>query len=316
MLNNGAERWRLLKYLTFGIFLLIFIVFTNSPGALAQLPLYSEAFFNPSFYLSSSPYGNYPLPTSSSGLWSRGLESYGNYSYDDLFSPYSNSFLTSGSFVSPALSLFNSPGVNFPFPPAFSSFPQSLYTRFTSYNTFLPNVSSSLMSNMFNPYIAFNDSAWYPPWSYPPIPSPTSIIPIPRTSETTLIPAEAPVVMNGEWRSQQLTDGTGRKMQGILSIDRRDKNQEILKMLNSSLPLGEGSLTEFIYTPTRGKASISFKARFDSNYSVEFTGTADNDLCPKNVLCGHAGYFTIEGQYVVKGSEGQIVDKGTFDLEF
>lgn len=168
---------------------------------------------------------------------------------------------------------------------------------------------------MFNPYIASNDSAWYPSWPDPPIPPPPLTFPTPKSTDYTYIPAEAPMVMAGEWRSQQLTDGTGRKMQGTLSID-RDENHEILKMLNSSLPLGEGSLIEFIYTPTNGEASISFRVGFDSNYSVEFTGTADNHLCPKNCLCGIAGYFTVEGQYVVKSSEGQIADKGTFDLEF
>ena len=72
----------------------------------------------------------------------------------------------------------------------------------------------------------------------------------------------------------------------------------------------------FSHHPTNGKASISFSAGFNSNYPMEFTGTANNHLCPKNAYCGIAGYFTVKGQYVVNGGEGQIADKGTFDLEF
>ena len=300
---------RLVKYLTACTLLVLIGLITASTSS-AQWPMYSGSFYDSTDFSSfRTPYGNYPLQTSSSGLWSRGWENYNNWSYNDIFSPYSNSFLTSGSFVSPALSLFNQPNGKFFLPPTFSSFPQSLYTGFTNYNTFLPNVSSSLMSDMFNPYIPSRNPAWYSPLSYLPSYLPSSIIPIPRAPDPE--PASAPKKMTGEWKSQQLTDENGCKMEGNLEYD-RDNN--LLKITDSSLPLGEGVLSAFEYTPTSGDAPISFKGIFESGYTAYFSGIAYNSLCPKGVYCSSAGHFEIEGTYKIKNNEGQIVDKGTFDF--
>lgn len=114
--------------------------------------------------------------------------------------------------------------------------------------------------------------------------------------------------MTGEWQSQQLTDEGSNKITGELEYHR---GNDLLKMLGSSLSLGEGELTEFKYTPTRGEAPISFKGVFDSGYTAYFFGTADN-----NRSSGYTefNFFVVEGTYKIKDNEGQIVDKGTFEL--
>lgn len=101
-----------------------------------------------------------------------------------------------------------------------------------------------------------------------------------------------------------------------MEIDRG--SDKILAMEGASPPLGKGSLTEFHYTPTSGKSSISFKATFDSDYTAEFTGTANNRLgCEGCVYWWYsrdAHNFKVEGEYVVKDDSGNVADKGTFSL--
>ena len=150
MINNRTDRIRLLKCLMVCT-ILIFVGLITTSRALAQWSPYSGSFYDSTDFSSfRTPYGNYPLQTSSSDLWSRGLENYGNYSYNDLFSPYSNSFLTSGSFVSPAFSFFNTPYGNYPsqtsplYPEAIpvGQYTGESYTGLTGYNPFFPNISS------------------------------------------------------------------------------------------------------------------------------------------------------------------------------
>jgi len=359
MMDQNKNNNRFLKCLLASMVIVTFVCLIHVSGALAQWPPYSnvgwssQAFFgspffsfNPIFSYTgsfdsgfSTPYGNYPSPTAylSSGLLSRG--SYGNYSYNDIFSPYSN-FMSSGSFVSPAFSEFNSPGVIFFPPPTFSLFPEfnspganffspstfplypeavyvgpnggELYTGSAGNNPFYPGISSAFISNTPSPYTM--SLAWYSPWLVTPsfFPSflPSSIIRFPGgESSYESPPAYAPDKVTGEWKSQQLTDEDGNKIKGKLEYDRKNN---LLKMLDSSLPLGEGELTEFKYTPTFHEAPISFKGVFDSGYTAYFSGTADNQLCPRDAWCALAGYFDVEGTYTIKNNEGEIVDRGTF----
>ncbi|MGA1795881.1 MAG: hypothetical protein ACMUIL_08465, partial [bacterium] len=191
----------------------------------------------------------------------------------------------------------------------------ALYTGSTGYNPFYPGISSSaFISNTPSPYTM--SLAWYSPWLVTPsfFPSflPSSIIQVPGGgSSHESLPAYAPEKMTGEWQSQQLTDEDGNKIKGKLEYDRKNS---LLKMLDSSLPLDEGELTKFDYTPTSGKAPISLEGVFDSGYTAYFSGTADNHLCPRDAWCALAGYFDVEGTYTIKDNYGQTVDKGTVSL--
>lgn len=127
-------------------------------------------------------------------------------------------------------------------------------------------------------------------------------------------PASAPAEFDGKWQSRQLTDESGDMLKGNLRID-KISSQKIVRMAGSSLPLVEGSLSQFQYTRTRGKAPISFKALFYRGYTADFTGTADNNLCCRNLMCFWAGTFEVEGEYVIKDNLGQTADEGTFSLK-
>ncbi len=114
--------------------------------------------------------------------------------------------------------------------------------------------------------------------------------------------------MEGEWQSQNLTSG------GKLAIDRE---KQIVEMLGSPYALGQGSLLNFQYTPTGGSSPISFQAEFaGGSYTACFTGTASNSLCPPGVWCFWAGRFSVDGQYSLKDSLGQLLDEGTFSLKY
>jgi len=176
----------------------------------------------------------------------------------------------------------------------------------------------SIQRNNIYPTLSPFLTASYWPLSLPPappsVPASTVIpLPNPKTNDT---PAPAPKEMTGDWQSQQLLDNYGQGLKGGLIVSRKDGLPQILKIADFPLPLGEGSLVQFLYTPTIGDAPISIKARFYSGYTIELTGTAKNHLCPLNGLCGLAGYFHVEGRYVVREGRGLIVDKGTFNLYY
>jgi len=305
MINKRTDRIKLLKYLIPGIFLLIFVGLIITSNALAQWPPYNEyaSFtdysFNPSLSLSNSPY-NYSYTSSSFPTF----EFNGN-------SPYNNSFLS--YYDNSYMPLFSiSSALSYPFQGGLYAGPigyNPFSFNFDPYSTFL--YTSPIVN--FSPWQNLNiiSNFWSPPWFTPPIFSPSSIIPVPKGPDPE--PADEPSKLSGEWQSQQLTDGEGNKIKGILEYD---QNNNSLKILDSSLSLGEGSLTEFNYTPTSGKASISFKGVFTSGYTASFSGIADNSLCPKGVYCAWAGAFEVEGEYVIKNSIGQIADKGTFSLSY
>ena len=127
-------------------------------------------------------------------------------------------------------------------------------------------------------------------------------------------PASAPAEFDGKWQSTHLTDENGHMLKGDLRID-KISSQKIVRMAGSPLPLVEGPLNQFQYTRTQGKAPISFKALFYRGYSADFTGTADNRLCCRNLMCFWAGTFEVEGEYVIKDNLGQTADEGTFSLK-
>ncbi|MEW5800860.1 MAG: hypothetical protein AB1847_02035 [bacterium] len=141
-----------------------------------------------------------------------------------------------------------------------------------------------------------------------------SIIPV-QYPQTVTKPAPAPVKMEGEWQSRQITNAnTGAAAAGSLALD-TSSEPGILEIASSPLPLGSGPVTQFQYIPTSGDAPISFMAEFPSGYTAVFTGTANNSLCPLNVYCAFAGIFTVKGEYVIKDDRGQAADQGTFNLE-
>jgi len=136
----------------------------------------------------------------------------------------------------------------------------------------------------------------------------TVIIPVPNTRPESK-PYDAPKSINGTWQSQESAE------EGSLQVDR---NNMILTMEGSSLPLGEGSLTEFNYTPTFKKAPISFKAAFESGYAAEFSGTANNTLGSQGRTYWYYSReiynFKVECEYVVKNDSGNAEDSGTFSI--
>lgn len=120
--------------------------------------------------------------------------------------------------------------------------------------------------------------------------------------------APAPTRMEGSWQSQTQTDG------GSLVVD---QEKHIVEMADSSHNLGQGSLTNFLYTPTGGSSPISFQAIFaGGSYTASFTGTASNSLCPPGVWCIWEGRFSVDGTYSLKDSLGQLLDEGTFNLKY
>jgi hypothetical protein len=334
MMDQNNNNKRFLKCFFVGMVIVTSICLIYVSGTLAQWSPYSNAgwfsqpFFGSPFFSFnpisgytgafnngfSTPYGNYPPQTaySSSDLWSRG--SSGSYPYNNIFSPYNSRFLTSGAFVSPAFSSFNSPGANsFP-PPTFPLFPEPVYTgqqvqgwpygeaRYAGpvdNNPYFTGIAPSFIPNM---PISL-------PWEFFGRPTGTLLIHFLGIYEKIFEsrdpePGYAPGGMGGGWQSQQLTDEDGNKIKGKLKYVLDD---DLLKMSDSSLPLGEGELTEFEYTPTFGEAPISFNGVFDSGYTAYFSGTANNHLWD---------YFDIEGTYEIKDNEGQIADRGTFSFSF
>jgi len=308
-------------------------------------PTYSNSFNSASPFISTSPFT--PASYSLSGLLSRSSENYSNTSmtggiygqYTNAFipsTPYNNVSPSSGSSLS-ALSLFPSgpsygglygglyggpngglfagltsygvyPSGTFP------SWPQSYSAPMYSGTGVIPPPllglaqAGTIMGTVISPVITVTpDNSW---------PGAPSIIPIPHPpgyGETT--PAPAPWKGEGEWQSLQISYTDSGAAKGKLILDTVD-DQKVLEMENSSLFPDRGLATQFQYVPTSGDAPISFKAEFPSGYTAEFTGTANNSLCPLNVFCAFGGYFTIEGEYVIKSDLGQVVDQGTFNLKW
>jgi len=293
MFYTNKSKERFFKCFLVGIVIAILIGLIYTSGAVAQWSAsgnsawYSGLFFNTPF----SSFNTIPIYR---GAFNNNLfPSYGSSSSTGLFSSMWPTF--GGSYAWPI-------GYN-------------TYTSGTGYDTFysIPRLS-------FNPTPYMGLYSWQsaPPITLPftQLYSPTinvtpqngypMIIPVPRTEST---PKDAPKSINGTWQSQESAE------EGSLKVDR---NNMILTMEGSSLPPGEGSLTEFNYTPTFNKAPISFKAAFESGYAAEFSGTANNKLPCKG--CSYAWYsrdvhnFKVEGEYVIKNDSGQVVDSGTFSI--
>lgn len=185
---------------------------------------------------------------------------------------------------------------------------------FNPSNNYLLNILgrnvSPVYPTTYSNYLNLIEESVSPP-TRPTVPASTIIpLPVSKTEET---PAPAPQLMTGEWQSLQLRDNAGNTSCGELVISRIDG---LLRMENSLLLLGVGSLIQFNYTPTLGDAPIFLKATFYSYHTVELTGMASNHLCPLNVFCGLAGYFEVEGEYVIKDSRGLLIDKGIFNLSY
>lgn len=268
---------------------------SNFSGALSQWPSYTRSFFSP------------------------------NYSFFNLFPSYGNSF----------------PSPFYSFPGLLSSGPfgspyGGLYALSSTYNNYLSGGNYNFLSPGLNPYLmaappyitplSLRPWVGQPNWPvtmtpgnnnwWPEIPSyvpPYSRYPYPRPS-SYCDPASAPGRIAGNWSSQEMKDEEDNLLTGELSISRGEDSNTI-KMLDSPLSLDEGTLTEFQYTRTAGKAPISIKGEFYSGYTVEFTGTADNRLCCRNHMCFWAGVFEVEGEYRIKDKLGQIADRGTFKIK-
>ncbi len=322
MINKRTDRIRLLKCLIVGTFILIFIGLIITSIVSAQWPPYNDFSLTPTYSLFDTSYTNYTNSFTSSSFPSfefRGSENYGNYLNGETYSQYNNNFSPyyDNSYTS-SFSLFSDSFNNL------GPFPGGLYPGLTGYDPFFPNPSLPFLLDPYSTFLypspIINFLPWqglnitnnlWSPWSIPSIFSPPSMIPTPKSPDPE--PADAPYKMTGEWQSQQLTDGDGNTIKGELEYH---QGNDLLKILDSSLSLGEGSLTEFKYTPTSGKGPISFKGVFNSGYTASFSGTANNSRCPKGVYCVWAGAFEVEGEYVIKNSIGQIVDKGTFSLSY
>ena len=268
---------------------------SNFSGALSQWPSYTGSLFN------------------------------SNYSLFNLFPSYGNSL--SSAFYSFPGSFYGGP---------FGSPYGGLYALSSTYNNYLSGGTYNLLSPGLNPYLMpstpyisplslgpwvsqpnwpvnvapVNNNWWPGPAPYVP---PYSIYPLPQPS-SYCDPASAPGKMAGDWSSKELKDEEDNLFTGGLSISRGEDSGTI-KMLDSPLSLGEGTLTEFKYTRTSGTAPISFKGEFFSGYTAEFTGTANNKLCCRNHFCAWAGVFEVEGEYRIKDKLGQTADRGTFNIK-
>ncbi|MGA1865053.1 MAG: hypothetical protein ACMUHX_08325 [bacterium] len=264
---------------------------------------------------------NFPWPSYTGSLFSPNYSTYGN-SFPTSFYPFPGSF-SGGIYGGLNGGLYGlSSGYN-------------NYTGGGNYNLFSPGLSPFFMPT--NPYISpsslvtsGNQPNWTVNvlpgnnnwWQGPPLYFPQnslfnpilpSIIPVSQPN-TYCDPASAPGRMKGDWNSQMLKDEDGNALSGELSV-RSGGDSDTINMLDSYLILGEGSLTEFKYTRTSGKAPISFQGTFYSGYTANFTGTANNKLCCRNTYCAFAGVFEVEGNYVIKDKLGEIADKGTFKLK-
>lgn len=205
--------------------------------------------------------------------------------------PYNNNWSSGSPFMSPFYSSFMSPFFNFN--PVFNYSYNNLLFPYNNLNPIGPySLPESWPGNLgrygstitsYNPSVPFVspwtfDPGFFPPgWgpygpgalgiyggpgSAGPYPGPIggSII-LPPQPRSYCDPESAPARFSGKWQSQQLTDESGDLRQGTLKID-KISNQQIVIMTDSSLPLVEGSISQFKYTRTQGKAPISFKSLF------------------------------------------------------
>jgi len=277
-----------LKYLLALITMVATMVFMHTSATQAQWPFWgmnSQWSYNiPSSGYPFFPFGQIPA-----------------YSYNN------NAYFAYNSFLTPGLppssrSYYNNP-TNYANPYGqdfFDSFAyqsRSYTSGYSDYQIPPPGVPRSVLESIML-------QAPRPPygWGYYTYPQRPEPEPIDITSDT------------GKWESQELTDEEGNKLKGEVEYNRSD---DTLKMSGSSLPLGEGYLTEFRYTPRNGSAPISFKAVFDSGYTAEFTGTAKNTMASSSISIYKDVFidpFVVEGNYVVKDSSGQIADRGIFNM--
>ncbi|MGA1796262.1 MAG: hypothetical protein ACMUIL_10425 [bacterium] len=266
-----------------------------------------------SFMLASGTQAQWPF-SGINGPWYYGMPSFGSpflsfgqipaYSYNNTPHFGYNSFLTPGLPPS-SRSYYNNPTNYYANPYGQTWFDNSDYTSrsYTSvYSNFQP---PPLGTPRYTNWASYGYDVQPYPWRFgsgPPLnitraePEPIDI-----TADT------------GKWESQELTDAEGNKLTGSIEYNRSDG---ILKMTDSSLPLGEGFLTAFQYTPTNGSAPISFKAGFDSAYTAVFTGTAKNSMAVSSHKYAPLplDYFVVEGNYVVRDSSGQVADTGEFNM--
>jgi len=280
---------RFLKCFPAFTILLIIIIFMLASGAQAQWSFWgvnSPWFYNmPSFGYPFLPFGQIPA-----------------YSNNNPYFAY-NSLLTPGLPPSSG-SYYNNPA-NYANPYGQSWFDNSPYSSrsYTSvYSDFQP---PPLGTPGYTNWTSYGYNVQPYPWRFgsgPPLNIPRAEPePIDITADT------------GKWESQELTDEDGNSLKGSLEYDRSDG---VLKMTGSFLPLGEGFLTAFQYTPTNGSAPISFKAGFDSGYTAVFTGTAKNSIAVSSHQYASLplDYFVVDGEYVIRDSLGQIADRGSFNM--
>ncbi len=266
-----------------------------APGGAGYPPLYS----NNGNQWSYSPYSaGYQQSFNPYGY----QQSYNPYGYQQSYNPYSYQ----QSFTPQSASSFAG---TYPYP-------GGLFAGPTGYNPFSSGIPSSFSSNPYGTYSypgsGINSSSWQWSPSFTPYPfTPPTVIPVynpyqTNSNQNQVQVRSAPEFFRGEWESDEITDD-----KGDLTLDR---DEETLEIQDSSLSLGEGDLLSFTYTTTFGKAPISFKAEFDSGYTVRFTGTADNQRLM--YTAGPFEYFEIKGEYVIKDDSNQTVDSGKFSLMY
>jgi len=316
MLNTRTDEISLVKYVVICTFILTLIDLVNVSGALAQWPTYGGYFFGSSPYSFNTFYRNSSALYPATGSGSRSLESYGNYVTAGIY----------GQSISIPSYVNLSPSISFSFPGGlYGGSNGGLFAGVTNYNTFSPSsISSPFTPSYITPLSVGPWPTTSSPWQGVTITPNNSwtglstILPMVSNLPVGYEAAPAPQKLSGEWESLMSDDLDGNPISGELNID-RSNSQKILNMSDSSLPLGEGTLTQFTYTPTQGKAPISFKAQFDSGYIVTFSGTSDNFLHPLNapIPYGDPGFhFNIEGEYVIKDSGNQTIDKGKFTINY
>ena len=255
MFYTKNSKKRFFKCLLLGIAIALFISLIYTSATIAQWSnlgnssWYSGFFFNTPF----SSFNTIPIYR---GSFNNNLfQTYGNSFSTGLFSSIGPTF--GGSYTWPLNYNNYTNGINYD--PFYStpglSFSSTPYTGLYPWQSSLPNTLS--FNTLYSPIV--NVTPQY---------GNIGIIPDPNPKPESK-PYGAPKNINGNWQSNGSDEG------GSLKVDR---NNMILTMEGSSLSLGEGSLTEFVYTPTHGKSPISFNAAFESGYNVNFTGTANNAL--------------------------------------
>lgn len=304
VIKKGRNRMRdrnqnnFFKGLSVGMLMVILIGLMVVSGSVAEWsPENNSAWFSGLF---NTPFSSFNMTPFYRGAFN-----------NNPFPAYGSSF-SSGLFSFPGLSYGNTYG--------------GLYAGLTGFNNYVSGIGSVPFYSI--PGLSFNPSSYmgtYPLQGAPPITLPytqlyspiinvtpqygnTLIIPVPNTKPESK-PYGAPKNINGTWQSQESEEEGGLKV---------DRNNMLLTMEGSSLPLGEGSLTEFDYTPTFKKAPISFKATFESGYTAEFSGTANNALGSQGRAYWYYSRetynFKVEGEYVVKDDSGNVADAGTFNI--